>query len=71
MSKIFSPHYISTEVDGSAPEFLLKPRSFTANIGEKAIFSCRIQGDPEPEVAWLFKLVFSIVKHCLFDFFNS
>jgi len=47
-------HLTVEEIDGSAPEFLLKPRSFTANIGEKAIFSCRIQGDPEPDVTWLF-----------------
>jgi len=47
-------HLTVEEIDGSAPEFLLKPRSFTANIGEKAIFSCKIQSDPEADVSWLF-----------------
>ena len=59
MSKIF---LCFAEIDGSAPEFLLKPRSFTANIGEKAIFSCKIQSDPEADVSWLFKLVCLIIR---------
>jgi len=42
------------EIEGEAPNFHNKPRPITANIGEKAIFSCQINGDPQPIVTWMF-----------------
>nr|CAB3264137.1 myosin light chain kinase, smooth muscle [Phallusia mammillata] len=42
------------EIDGEAPSFIMKPKPVNVNGGEKAVFSCRVDGDPSPSVQWLF-----------------
>ncbi|XP_076821519.1 myosin light chain kinase, smooth muscle-like isoform X3 [Clavelina lepadiformis] len=42
------------EIDGDAPTFLMKPKPVNVNVGERAIFACRVDGDPAPTVQWLF-----------------
>uniref|UniRef100_A0A3Q4AQH1 Uncharacterized protein n=1 Tax=Mola mola TaxID=94237 RepID=A0A3Q4AQH1_MOLML len=34
------------------PRFLIKPLSTRAGRGEDAVFSCKLWGNPQPEVAW-------------------
>ena len=43
-----------TEIDGEAPTFVLKPKPVTVSMGGNAAFTCRVDGDPQPSVQWLF-----------------
>ena len=42
------------EIDGEAPTFLLKPKPMTVSAGQKAMFTCRVDGDPAPTVHWMY-----------------
>nr|XP_002122169.1 myosin light chain kinase, smooth muscle isoform X2 [Ciona intestinalis] len=42
------------EIEGETPTFLMKPKQVNVNAGERALFSCRVDGDPPPSVEWLF-----------------
>ncbi|NXX56583.1 OBSL1 protein, partial [Scopus umbretta] len=37
---------------GGAPRFLAYPRAFTVQSGADAVLSCRIMGDPRPNIVW-------------------
>ncbi|KAI1899222.1 hypothetical protein AGOR_G00059580 [Albula goreensis] len=39
--------------DGVQPWFITKPKSVTASLGQHALISCAIAGDPFPEFLWL------------------
>jgi len=34
---------------------MMKPKPVNVNLGEKATFSCRVDGDPPPTVQWLYR----------------
>ena len=42
-----------SEIDGEPPTFQLKPRQVTTNVGGRAVFTCRVDGDPTPSVHWM------------------
>uniref|UniRef100_H2YHI4 Myosin light chain kinase, smooth muscle n=1 Tax=Ciona savignyi TaxID=51511 RepID=H2YHI4_CIOSA len=42
------------EIEGETPTFLMKPKPVSVNAGERAFFSCRVDGDPPPSIQWLF-----------------
>lgn len=41
------------KVTGRAAKFLEKPHKCTVVCGEKAFFSCKVDGDPKPKITWL------------------
>lgn len=47
--------------------FLTIPQSQTVREGEDAIFRCRIEGVPEPQIEW-WKNSFQVLKCCRFQF---
>lgn len=45
---------LSRRSRGSAPDFIIKPRSRSVLEGSNARFTCTVNGDPEPSLAWFF-----------------
>lgn len=35
------------------PKIMVEPRDVEVNFGGTAFFSCKVEGDPEPDIVWL------------------